>query len=41
MLNEKAKCPDVDCNNGKAKEKVNEKVRKKNRKEAGCSNAKC
>jgi hypothetical protein len=29
MLNEKAKCPNVDCDNGKAKKKVNEKVKKK------------
>jgi len=31
MLNEKARCHDVDCNNGEAKEKVNEKVRKKSK----------
>jgi len=29
MLNEKARCPDVDCDNGKARKKVNEKVGKK------------
>jgi len=40
MLNEKARCHDVDCNNGEAKEKVNEKL-EKNRNEVGCSSAKC
>jgi len=29
MLNEKARCPDVDCNNGR--KKVNEKVGKKSK----------
>jgi hypothetical protein len=32
MLDEKAKCLDVDYDNGKAKKKVNEKVRKKSEK---------
>jgi hypothetical protein len=28
MLNEEARCPNVDCDNGKARKKVNEKVKK-------------